>query len=251
MPPGMKFVPAANDALIVSYPKSGNTWVRALIAELVSPNASLGGMERIVPDIYRSRGSALRRAHRFPFGGRILKSHESFRPDYKRVIYLVRDPRAVCLSYYRYLGTVQAHFDPKKVSIESFADSFLAGEIDRFGTWSEHVQSWGCAEVASILRLSYESLKADTHDSFDRICRFLKLDASERDIERAVAACSLSSLMKKEEAEKSTWSVVKKASPTGRFFGDGGPHGYSPLEESIRNAICNKWGTLMRTLGYD
>jgi hypothetical protein len=116
----------------------------------------------------------------------------------------------------------------------------LAGEIDRFGTWSEHVQSWGCAEVASILRLSYE-----------RICRFLKLDASERDIERAVAACSLSSLMKKEEAEKSTWSVVKKASPTGRFFGDGGPHGYSPLEESIRNAICNKWGTLMRTLGYD
>ena len=31
---------------------------------------------------------------------RILKSHECFQPQYPRIIYIVRDPRDICVSFY-------------------------------------------------------------------------------------------------------------------------------------------------------
>jgi hypothetical protein len=87
----------ADDTFIVSYPRSGNTWTRFLIANLLHPDqpATFANIERLVPD---SEAQSSRYFKSIP-RPRVIKSHQYFDPRYKKVIYIVRDPRDVALSY--------------------------------------------------------------------------------------------------------------------------------------------------------
>src|ERR1044072_8130331 len=89
-----------NDVWIVSYPKSGNTWTRFLIGNLVaSPEVvDWSNIERHVPDIYFNSDPQLGKLPR----PRYFKSHEAYRPEYRRVVFIVRDPRDVAVSYYHF-----------------------------------------------------------------------------------------------------------------------------------------------------
>src|SRR5580700_5193940 len=87
-----------DDTFVVSYPRSGNTWTRFLIASLVFPSevVTFTNIDRMIPDTSSQSNRALKRTPR----PRIIKSHQYFDPRYRRVIYIVRDPRDVALSYY-------------------------------------------------------------------------------------------------------------------------------------------------------
>src|ERR1700730_13661355 len=96
-----------DDTFIVSYPKSGNTWTRFLIGNLMYPDAvDFSNINRLVADpedLSKRDLKGLRRP-------RILKTHQPFDPRYKKVICIVRDPRDVVLSEY--------HFDIKRRAID-------------------------------------------------------------------------------------------------------------------------------------
>lgn len=246
---GSRFSPEPEDVMLVSYPKSGNTWVRALVSNLISRDPSLEKMERLIPDIYMSRGYVIRRAHRFPCGGRLLKSHQSFRPDYRRVIYISRDPRAVCVSYYHYLRGVMRRRDVNAVSLDDFVSMFLAGDVDKYGTWAEHVTSWACAERADMLHFSYEEIKADPGQALRQICDFLGLSSTQERISSAVSNCSIANLRKKEEEEGSKWAQ-KRVEQGGVFFRNGSASSWSELSPPAVERICRKWGDHMLRLGY-
>src|SRR5690349_25152573 len=86
-----------DDVYLVSYPKSGNTWVRFLIANLISEEPiTLLNIEQRIPSVYILPDRELRRVRR----PRLLKSHECFVSRYRKVIYTVRDPPDVAGSYY-------------------------------------------------------------------------------------------------------------------------------------------------------
>src|SRR5208337_5516979 len=84
-----------DDTFLVSYPRSGNTWTRFLIANLLHPqeHVTFANIERQVPDA-EAQSSRYMRGVPSP---RIIKSHSYFHPRYPRVIYIVRDPRDVAL----------------------------------------------------------------------------------------------------------------------------------------------------------
>ena len=248
---GARFVPEPDDVMLVSYPKSGNTWVRALVSHLVKPESSLSEMERFVPDVYKSRGRALRKAHRFPCGGRLIKSHQSFSPDYKRVIYITRDPRAVCVSYYHYLRGVRNSRAVSAISLDDFVPLFLSGSIDGYGNWAEHVKSWECAERADMLRLSYEGIKANPEENLRLICEFLRIDCTEEDLHSAVVACSMEKLKEREDREGRHWAERQKSAPDARFFRNGASSSFSEFGPLAREKIFRKWGDLMLRLGYN
>src|ERR1700679_2893267 len=98
--PGPELVIFDDDVFLVSFPKSGNTWTRFLVANLVFPEqrADFGNIHDLVPD---PGATTKRRLHNMP-RPRIIKSHECFDPRYPRVIYIVRDPRDVAVSQYHY-----------------------------------------------------------------------------------------------------------------------------------------------------
>lgn len=85
------------DVFIVGFPKSGNTLMQHIITHLVygiNEEGSRSMVNLIVPDIYAN-------SHYFRFNTVCyFKSHERPQPNYKRVIYLVRDGREALLSYY-------------------------------------------------------------------------------------------------------------------------------------------------------
>src|SRR5216117_3316416 len=100
VPAGRRLTVFPDDVFIVSYPRSGNTWTRFLIGNLLYQDdpVTFSNIERRIPEIYFNPDHVMRRLSR----PRILKSHECFQPRYKRIIYIVRDPRDVCVSNYHH-----------------------------------------------------------------------------------------------------------------------------------------------------
>src|SRR5271154_483438 len=81
-----RFAILPDDVFLVSYPKSGNTWIRFLLANLIFPEqpATFANIHRLVPD---PTDSAKRDFDRLP-RPRIIKSHDCYDPRYPRVIYV-------------------------------------------------------------------------------------------------------------------------------------------------------------------
>src|SRR5271170_6587185 len=172
---GNRFTVFPDDTFLVSYPKSGNTWVRFLLANLIYPNQTVGfaNINRLLPAPGVSSKRFLRNLPR----PRILKSHEPFDVRFRKVIYLVRDPRDVAVSEY--------HFDLKKryiaagMTLDEFIKRFVAGETSSYGSWWEHAASWIAARHAnpSFLLVRYEDLLSDPIGETGKIAEFLSIPA--------------------------------------------------------------------------
>jgi len=123
-PPGRNLTVFPDDTFLVSYPKSGNTWARFLIANLLRPQESVGfaNIHDIIPGIDVVPHRDMLRVPR----PRIIKSHQYFDPRYRRIIYIVRDPRDVALSEYHSQRKSKRIGDQHP--IEEFVRGFLAGE---------------------------------------------------------------------------------------------------------------------------
>src|ERR1700733_6949193 len=156
------------DTFIVSYPRSGNTWTRFLIANLVFPTESVtfANIERLIPDAAALSNRVLKRTPR----PRIIKSHQYFDPRYRRVIYIVRDPRDLVLSYYNFHRKYQQIAD--NYPLADFVDDFANGRLisSDWGTWGENVASWVYTrqEQSGFLLLRYEDMKKDTEQTLRR-----------------------------------------------------------------------------------
>jgi len=93
------------DYLLVSYPKSGNTWVRFLLTSyLTNKPATFHDIAIIIPDDHMV--STYKNNNKRPS---IVKTHKILLTEIKKkkIIYLIRDGRDVAVSYYHYLMKVR------------------------------------------------------------------------------------------------------------------------------------------------
>src|ERR1035438_7325511 len=81
---GKHYTVHPDDTFLVSYPKSGNTWVRLLLANLIHPNETVGfaNINRLLP----APGVLSKRFLKTLPRPRILKSHEPFDVRFRKVI---------------------------------------------------------------------------------------------------------------------------------------------------------------------
>jgi Sulfotransferase domain len=239
------------DVFLTSYPRSGNTWTRFLLGNLIYQDEPVTflNVERLVPDMYKSADWVLRRLPQ----PRILKSHECFDPRYPRVIYIVRDPRDVAVSNYHWelkLRSIREGYP-----IEEFVPRWMKPEFwPRIGSWADHVSSWLGARQGQngFLLLRYEDLQQNPSRELAKVAGFLGLSANSERINRAVELSSAEHMRRLERKQGVRWvatTYTRADKPFVRGATSGGWRSTLPAQSVAY--LESRWGDLMHSIGYE
>jgi peroxiredoxin len=191
------FVPRADDIFVVTYPRSGTTWMQMILYQLTTD----GGMDfahitQVCPWFERSLKDGT--AYDALPAPRVFKSHLSYRKIPKgpcKYIYVARDGKDVAVSYYHFC---QSHMGFKG-TFDEFFERFLQGEVP-FGSWFRHVRGWWQHREANVLFLRYEELTADLPGCLRRIADFCGLEIAPERWPGILERCSFD-FMKRHESQ--------------------------------------------------
>ncbi len=248
--PGRNLDVFSDDTFLVSYPKSGNTWARFLIANLVYParHPDFSNINELIPD-----PEALSKRHlNFLPRPRILKSHQYFDPRYQKVIYIVRDPRDVVLSEYHF--QIKRRLIGEEYPLPEFVTHFLGNQIGHpYGSWFENVGSWFLTRRShpGFLLVRYEDLQAETLPEMARIAKFLGICAAPQSLSFAVEQSSANRMRELEKEQAHLWSSTKETRLDKPFVREAKAGSWrTKLPEDCVAKIESAWGGLMSDLGY-
>jgi hypothetical protein len=247
--PGRNLRVFDDDVFLVSYPKSGNTWTRFLVANLMHPEepASFGNINELTPD-----PEALSKRHLAQMPRpRIIKSHQYFDPRYERVIYIVRDPRDVALSQYHFRRKRMVIAD--QFPIEQFVGRFICGPNAPYGSWGENVASWLFTRGRSpnFLLLRYEDMLENPISELGRIAAFLRIPTGLERLTQVAERSSAENMRKLEKSQARLWSSTKETSQDMPFVRAAKSGGWrSELPEACVLEIEHAWGHIMQHLNY-
>jgi len=169
--------------------------MRFLLSEvLTKTEADFRDVGFAVADVrYYKKGSRLLGS------GRIVKTHEPYRREYKKAIYCVRDPRDVAVSYYE--------FDQFDMKFDDFVKSFVRGKVNAFGPWQGHVWGWlnsPLADTGNLLVIRYEDMRLHAEDTLAKVLQFLGVSTRRETIRTAIANNDLQKMRAKEDRARAT-----------------------------------------------
>lgn len=269
---------------LVSYPKSGNTWLRWFLAsyaaggESVSINALVSTYSpaaRALVDARLGFDSAdLTPAEVDPFRAEALrrlvtgsaepiwfKVHEGYRRFADgssllhaelchRVALVVRDPRDIAASYAHFAGVsistaVDWLCDPGH-ALPEYNDGISAELRTLVGDWSAHTRSWLENAVAAPLLLRYEDLLDQPLRCFGRLVVHFGMQLDSDVLARAVASTGFSNAVSWEKREGFGESLASRP-----FFRRGQRRGWrAELAPDDAERIVTTHRTMMERLGY-
>ncbi len=174
-----------DEVYLVSYPRSGSTWLRCMLVTLLT---GLAGTPKLVqaltPDAYMSYRTNTPKPLTRPL---VIKTHITYQPLTSKVIYLVRDGRKVLESYYRYV---------QRNSSSTVFRGFTSPQDFYFrrdlwpSPWHEHVEGWLTGletwDPDRYMVLKYEDLVRSPTKHLRDVARFIGVDASARVLRRAI-----------------------------------------------------------------
>ena len=240
-----------DDTFLVSFPRSGNTWTRFLVCNLINPDdpVTFAQLESRIPEIYYVSDRKLRTFPR----PRVIKSHECFDPRYRKTIYIVRDPRDVFISYYEF--QLKRRVISDDCSLEQFLPRFMESAIEpKMGSWRDHVVSWIATRGGqkNFLLLRYEEMLANSEREAAKIASFLGLDSSPERISRAVNLSSADRMRKLEKEQSRQWKATRDTRQDKPFVRKAAAGGWKEiLPEPCVAQIESGWGEVMRSVGYE
>jgi hypothetical protein len=234
------FAPRPSDIFVVSYPRSGTTWLQMIVYQILTDDAELpfSHISEVMPWFERKVGVArfvplcCKRGEY-----RVFKSHLSYRRPSPTIpkgpckyIYVMRDGRDVALSYYRFY---QSHMRFQG-SFEDFFPLFMRGDV-QYGSWFEHVAGWQSArERLDVLFLSYEEMLKDLFGTIRRVAQFCGVDLTEEELERIAGRCTFEFMKRHEDKfDHGTEVMMGLSIKPGQFIraGEAG-HGKAALSEA-------------------
>lgn len=271
---------------LASYPKSGNTWLRLFLDAYLLGDVDINEILCTVTDDRADRvpmidGSSIAnlpvdiqhlarpmglinlvRAYN-QHGNKevplLVKTHTSHMVANgvellpmsltKAVVYIVRDPRDVVISFAKHMGV---EID---VAIDYMCDKYrtLTSSNDRMAdflsSWDGHVNSFLNADTHNVAVFTYEGMRETPVATFSDILHHMGIPVDQKKVERALEAVEINKLREREKKEG-----FRESSPHAKdqFFGPGKVGNWDGvLTDTQRYRIERKFSRVMKRLGYD
>ncbi len=270
---------------LASYPKSGNTWTRTfltnlleqndenVINNLVAPIVSSRGIieeflmletseltndeiEKYMPAVLREYAKVVNTSPYF------MKVHDAYthttsgEPLFPAeasigAVYIVRNPLDVVASFAHHnADTIDNTI--KAMQDENFCfcnnPKTIKGQVrQKLYSWSKHVQSWLEQKDMPLLVIRYEDIIADPFAAFSKVVQFSGLTAGHEEIEKACIDSSFSKLKQQEEQ----YGFNNKRPGTESFFRKGKMGTWKEsLTEKQAQLVIDSHRDVMLQLGY-
>ena len=198
---------------LASYPKSGNTWVRFMLLNLMyGHQETTGKLESLIPDIHKCKGELRLPAHPV----KLVKTHFLLNPEMpflghsSSCIYIVRNPIDVMFSNLNYvyikLGVEDDQEIRNRIKVQ-YINQFIDNCGDHTwiqlgrGSWIDHVNSWIESSLMPRLLVKYEDLLSAPVRELQRITSFLELEKSLPELQTAVDHSSFNRMKAIEDHE--------------------------------------------------
>ena len=271
---------------IASFPKSGNTWLRAFLCSylytnpddnnfdfglfkniLRFPNSKqyedIGIKPKNFEDVAKNWIAAQEKINsnkKINF----LKTHNAFgglenspftnKKNTLGVIYLVRDPRDVLVSYSRHLElsidkTLELVLEDDHKGWLNENKKDVIGEIR--GSWAQNYNSWKNYYLTEKIIIKYEDLIKDPFNNFSNIVKYLnKLFGLEMNDEKIKKSIEITDFNKLKNLEMKT-GFVENYNKKESFFNKGQPNQWQNiLDEKVTYKLEKKFKKEMQELKY-
>jgi hypothetical protein len=267
---------------LASYPKSGNTWMRAFLHNLFRDPEEAYDINKITDfstsdssidwykaqdkrdwqqwtalDVARMRRGAQLAMCQTRRDDIFVKTHNAsvkflgypmMHPDLTAgAIYIVRNPLDVCISLSHHYGTdidttINILADP---SIGSKTNDKIVYEVNK--SWSIHVDSWTNPPRPGLAVLRYEDMLNNPIKAFGGLTQFLGLNPPRKRLERAIERASFKTLRRQEDERG-----FKEKSPFAqKFFREGRAGQWRDLlTQSQIDRIVEQHKGQMQRFGY-
>ena len=241
---------------IASYPKSGNTWTRNFLHNLIgvcegrSDEAQdinemmrRSTWELFAPPYEEILGKPIKECSRAEIasvrplvqshvaenadGVAFVKTHHALVLDrgYSTInfdvtagaIYIVRNPLDVAVSFSHHMN---ASVDEaiERMALDGLETAISERVIHEvYGSWRQHVESWTRKPHRTIYVMRYEDMLTDPEKTFGRLARHLHIKASPTQLKKAIELSSFENLQKQEDEH----GFREKPERAERFFRSG------------------------------
>ena len=261
---------------IASYPKSGNTWVRSIIHAGLTGSLDINrlaitsrGFASTVAEFHQGKialkspeeasnfWATCQRKLNFDLNGKkaFLKTHNAagacggkkfpLTDTSNGVIYIVRDPRDVIISYSNHYRIEPREAFDRMSSQHNHI--WATDSLERFeflSRWDKHVLSWNNLPIPKLF-LRYEDMLETPERSIEKIFEFLDLEPV-IGTEKIVELTNFANLSKQELA-----NGFNEAVNGATFFKKGKSEQWKDLDLALLNEITEAFDEAMGVFGYD
>lgn len=271
---------------LASYPKSGNTWFRAFLANLLHEDSKtfdineleggpIASSRQLFDEATGLASSDLTheeienlRPHVFEYIARntedvaFHKIHDAFiltsegipLIPYKAtrgVLYFVRNPLDVAVSFAHHanldFSTIAQAMNNNDYAFGNKTSRLHMQLKQKLLTWSNHITSWVDASSLPVMIIKYEDMMLNSFETFSKAVKFIGMTCEDNKIKEAIDRSNFKELQKQEQEK----GFREKSPDSVNFFRKGKIGSWKEeLPDSIVIKIVHDHKSMMERLGY-
>lgn len=246
------------DAVFVSFPRSGRTWIRTMLAKLFTDIYGFEKVEMLEFDNLFNLNPSVPRIlfthERDALGDTFSQVQRIVKFSDKPLILLVRNPIDVAVSFHFFLnnrGGLASHIAMAEGSLEEFVLSAngVDGVIKFLNNWATIID-----HLPAKMVVRYEDMHDDPQAALSNFAKFLNINASDKQIVDAVEFTRFEKLKKMERTNAFDNIRLRPSNlenPDSFKVRRGKKNGYrdyfsdeiiEQLEEKVRNNLAPRYG---------